>query len=160
MKIIIAAVGHLKQSPEKEMFDKYIKQTAKLGKLIGIKQINCVEVPESRANNTDERKRNEAMALAARMPEKNTIVIFDENGVDMSSRIFAKRLSAMIDAGNQCCSYIIGGPDGLDPYWKEEAREIISFGKLTIPHKLARILVAEQIYRACTILNNHPYHRD
>ena len=160
MKLVIAAVGHLKRSPEKELFDEYMQRITKIGKQSGISRVDCVEVPESRANTGDERRRNEAMALTARISEKNTIVIFDENGVDMSSRTFAKKLNSIIETGTQCCTYIIGGPDGLDPYWKEEARDIVSFGKLTIPHRLVRILVAEQLYRACTILTNHPYHRD
>ena len=88
------------------------------------------------------------------------VFCFDERGKSVSSRQFADAVGKVLDDGNPSLSLIIGGPDGLDPDLRARCDRVVSFGELTMPHQLVRILVLEQAYRAVTILTNHPYHRD
>lgn len=101
----------------------------------------------------------EAQRIRAAIPPAATIVALDERGVDLTTRDLASRLERWQRAA-QPVALLIGGPDGLDPGLKSEARELLRLSSLTLPHPMVRILLAEQLYRAWSVLANHPYHRD
>ena len=86
------------------------------------------------------------------------IIAMDERGKDLTTEQFAQKVRAWRDAGESLC-FIIGGADGLDPQLKSEARMMLRLSSMTLPHAMARVMLAEQIYRAFSILTNHPYHR-
>lgn len=160
MRLCLAAVGSLKKGPEQELVARYSDRIGKSGKAVGITSLDHLEIPESRASGSAARKQQEADALIARIPEEGVVFCFDERGKSVSSRQFANAIGKVLDDGNPSLSLIIGGPDGLDPDLRARCDRVVSFGELTMPHQLVRILVLEQAYRAVTILTNHPYHRD
>ena len=160
MRLIIAAIGRMKSGPEQKLVSRYLDRTVKTGKPVGITSVDVIELPESRAASADQRKDEEAAALLKRLPDSCSLIAFDERGKSPSSRSFAESVRADIDGGVACLAFIIGGPDGLSSDLRKKTDKIISFGALTLPHQMVRILVAEQIYRAVTILSGHPYHRD
>lgn len=86
------------------------------------------------------------------------IVLFDEKGSQYSSQSFAIKIQQFIESGK--CALILGGADGFYPQFKAQAHELVSLSKMTFPHEVARVVVLEQIYRAITIINHHPYHRN
>jgi 23S rRNA (pseudouridine1915-N3)-methyltransferase len=88
------------------------------------------------------------------------VIALDENGTQMTSRGLATELGRARDQGIASAAFVIGGPDGLEPAFLASASLTLSFGAMTWPHQLVRIMAAEQIYRAVTILSGHPYHRD
>ncbi len=87
------------------------------------------------------------------------LIALDERGASLSSPAFAGRIGRIIDGGAPALAFAVGGPDGFDAAFRSAAREVVSFGAATMPHQLARIVLAEQVYRAVTILTGHPYHR-
>jgi 23S rRNA (pseudouridine1915-N3)-methyltransferase len=101
----------------------------------------------------------EAQRIREAIPNGATVVALDEHGDDLTSRGLATRLERWRDRSAPL-AILIGGPDGLDPGLKREAHERIRLSSLTLPHALVRVVIAEQLFRAWTILSNHPYHRD
>lgn len=160
MKLIVACVGKLKRGPELDLVQRYEKRLAGSGKAQGITDIRTIELPESRASDTATRKRQEADALRSALGDGTPFITFDERGKPIDSRAFAKLIGDAADNGTAQLGLIIGGPDGLDKTLREEARRVVSFGALTMPHQIVRALVMEQVYRTSTILAGHPYHRD
>lgn len=159
MRIAIHAVGRLKRGPERELCDRYLDRFTKAGPALGLDYAGLQEIPESRARDAEMRCREEASKLGSLTESGHELVLLDETGKNLDSDAFAKILEAMRDDGCRNCVFAIGGPDGHDPSLRATARHTISFGKLTWPHQLARIMLAEQLYRAVTILAGHPYHR-
>lgn len=159
MKIGICAVGRMKAGPEKELADRYIERFSKAGPPLGLEYSGLTEITESRAANVDERRRDEAARLRAGFPAGAALVVLDERGKSISSESFSDRLASWRDSGQKHCVLLIGGPDGHDESLRAEASLLLSFGSMTWPHQLARIMLAEQLYRAATILSGHPYHR-
>ncbi len=151
MQIIVAAIGKAKPGPEKELFAAY---AARLPWRIDLKEI---EIKKEMA--VDARRTREGEALLAAIPEGARIIALDERGKAETSEVFAKRLGRWRDDGVRCVAFIIGGADGLDEALRKRADAVLSFGALTWPHMLVRALLAEQVYRAHTILTGHPYHR-
>ncbi len=100
----------------------------------------------------------EAQRIRAALPGQATLVALDEQGSDLDTRAFAERLQRWQRAARPI-AMLIGGPDGLDPALKAEAPERIRLSSLTLPHPLVRVVLAEQLYRAWSLLANHPYHR-
>jgi 23S rRNA (pseudouridine1915-N3)-methyltransferase len=87
------------------------------------------------------------------------LLVLDERGRHVSSAAFAQMLAEARDAGSEALTLLIGGPDGIDEALRERASLVVAFGAMTWPHQLVRVLLAEQLYRAATILSGHPYHR-
>ena len=106
-----------------------------------------------------ERKRDEASRLQAALPEGCRFIVLDETGKTPSSEDFAADLATIRDEGLRDLALVIGGPDGLSDEMRRGALRVLAFGRLTFPHQIVRILLAEQLYRAATILAGHPYHR-
>jgi 23S rRNA (pseudouridine1915-N3)-methyltransferase len=116
-----------------------------------------VELPDGRGS-PDEIKRREAQAILAACPAHSHVVALDEGGRTYSSVAFATSLAAWQDAGRTPC-FVIGGAEGLDSSVLQRADATLSFGTLTWPHMLVRIMLVEQVYRAQAIAAGHPYHR-
>lgn len=159
MRLTLAAVGRLKAGPERELVARYAERIAATGKAVGLSGLALKETDESRARRPEDRKSEEARALRALIPEGAKIVALDERGRSLSSEKFAAEVGALRDAGQRDLCFLIGGADGLDESLRNEAALVFSFGQATLPHQIVRALVAEQIYRAISILAGHPYHR-
>jgi 23S rRNA (pseudouridine1915-N3)-methyltransferase len=159
MRIVVAAVGRLKQGAERELAERYRKRAATAGRSAGLQAFDIVEIRESRADDAARRMLEESIAIANIVPERAVLVILDERGESMSSASFAGRLQGWRSEDKPAVVFIIGGHDGLAPSLREKASLAISFGAATWPHQLARIMLLEQLYRAVTILTGHPYHR-
>lgn len=159
MRIGLFAVGRLKAGPEKDLAARYLDRFAKSGPAVGLELGKLVEVAESRVSNPETRKREEAALLDKAVPSDAVLVLLDERGKAVGSEEFAELLGRWRDAGKRDLMIAIGGADGLDPALHERADQVLCLGKMTWPHQLVRILIAEQLYRAVTILSGHPYHR-
>lgn len=118
-----------------------------------------LEVAESKATTAGARIQAEAEALLAKVPSSHRLVCLDRQGEALSSAALAELLAKWRDGGAEGVAFLIGGADGLPPQTLAKAAKAISLGPMTLPHGLARIVLAEQIYRAATILAGHPYHR-
>jgi 23S rRNA (pseudouridine1915-N3)-methyltransferase len=159
MRVLIAAVGRLKQGPERELAERYRKRAADLGRKSGWRAIDIVEVKESRADNLERRMLEESIAIANILPEGAVTVILDERGENATSAAIAGRLQAWQSSGKTAAAFIVGGADGLAPSLRDKAELTLAFGATTWPHQLVRIMLLEQLYRAMTMLAGHPYHR-
>jgi 23S rRNA (pseudouridine1915-N3)-methyltransferase len=159
MRIGLFAVGRLKTGPEKDLAARYLDRFAKAGPAVGLELSRVSEVAESRASNGETRKREEAAMLQKALPEAGMLILLDERGKALDSEAFAALLGGFRDQGKRDLTIAIGGADGLDPSLYEKADATLCLGKMTWPHQLVRILIAEQLYRAVTILSGHPYHR-
>jgi 23S rRNA (pseudouridine1915-N3)-methyltransferase len=159
MRIIVAAIGRLKQGPERELAERYHKRAADAGRKAGLAAFDIVEIKESRAGDTARRKLEESIAIANVIPERAVTVVLDERGENISSDAFAARLQAWRSQNTPAVVFIVGGADGLTPSLRERASLAIAFGTATWPHQLARIMLLEQLYRGVMILAGHPYHR-
>ena len=159
MRISLFAVGRLKAGPEKELASRYIDRFAKAGPAIGLELAKQIEIQESRAGNSETRKREEASALEKALPDGAILILLDERGKALDSEKFADVIGRYRDGGKRDLMLAIGGADGLDPALYERADMTLNLGSMTWPHQLVRILIAEQLYRAVTILSGHPYHR-
>lgn len=159
MKVSIHAVGRMKAGPDKEMADRYLERFARAGPALGLDFSGVTEIAESRAPQAAERKREEAASLVAVANAGASLIFLDERGKNLTSPQLAEALARLRDEGARQAVFAIGGPDGHDEALRSRAALVWSFGALTWPHQLARIMLAEQLYRATTILSAHPYHR-
>lgn len=160
MRLTILAIGRLKAGPEQELSTRYLDRLAKAGPAIGLEYAGLAEWPESRAATAAARKRDEADRLVGAIPERAALIVLDERGRDLSTADFAARLARLRDDGRRDLALVVGGPDGLDESLRARADLVLAFGRLTWPHQLIRVLLAEQLYRAVTVLSGHPYHRE
>ncbi len=159
MRLIIAAVGRLKDGPERELLARYRDRFADLGKRLGLSPVAWHELAEGRAATAAKRCAEEGAALLELARDADTIIALDERGKALTSQAFARLLGKLRDDGAGTLAILVGGPDGLAPAVREAAHIKLSLGAITLPHGLARIVLAEQLYRAATILAGHPYHR-
>jgi 23S rRNA (pseudouridine1915-N3)-methyltransferase len=159
MRIVVAAVGRLKQGPERELAERYRKRASDAGRSAGLSAIDIVEIRESRAGDAARRMIEESIAIANVIPQHAVTVILDARGESLSSAAFAGRLQGWRSEDKPAVVFIIGAADGLAPTLREQASLAIAFGAATWPHQLVRIMLLEQLYRATTILAGHPYHR-
>ncbi|WP_395665596.1 23S rRNA (pseudouridine(1915)-N(3))-methyltransferase RlmH [Methylocella sp.] len=157
MRLLLLCVGRARAGAERDLAARYLDRAAAAGRPLGFSRIEARELDESRARDAAARKAAEARALLA--AASGAIFALDEKGETPTSREFAALIGAVRDSGAGALTLLIGGPDGLGDDAKAAAR-LVSFGRMTLPHQLARIMAAEQIYRAMTILGGHPYHRD
>jgi 23S rRNA (pseudouridine1915-N3)-methyltransferase len=159
VRLILTAVGRLKAGLERDLCARYIERAAALARSVGLTGIDLRELDEGRARRPEDRKAEEARALRAAIPAGARLVLLDERGKSLTSEAFATDIGRSRDAGLPALVLAIGGPDGHDPGLLAEAPLTLCFGAMTWPHQLVRIMAAEQIYRALTILAGHPYHR-
>lgn len=158
MKLTIAAVGKLKAGPESELYDRYAKRISQAGKQAAIGPLDLIEITESRKNTARERRGEEASVLMDKITQPSRIVALDEKGDALTSEEIARFLQKERDNGAASLVFAIGGPDGHGEAIRETS-SLLSLGAITLPHGLARVVLAEQLYRAVTLLTGHPYHR-
>ena len=159
MDVVIAAVGRLKAGPERELCERYLERARKSGKALGFRGFTVEETPESRAARPTDRIAEEERALSTRLRPDDLLVALDVDGSLTDSDAFAAALSKDAAASVPRVVFVIGGADGLGDGLRARSKRTMSFGRMTWPHQIARILLAEQLYRATTILSGHPYHR-
>lgn len=159
MQISIFAVGRMKRGAEQKLVDHYLERFSKSSGAIGLHFKRLQEISESRAQTACQRMEEEGRKLIEFLPEKCQLIVLDERGKSISSPTFAEKLVFYRDAGIRDITIALGGPDGHNEQIRGRADFLLSFGFMTWPHQIARILLAEQLYRAVTIVSNHPYHR-
>ena len=159
MRIVVAAVGRLKKGPETELSERYRKRAVQTGRQLGLRDIEIVEIRESRASDPAKRMLEESIALATVIPKDAAVVLLDPRGQNVDSAGLASHIAAWRANGRPAIVFMIGGADGLAPSVCEKADLRLSFGTATWPHQLVRVMLLEQLYRATTILTGHPYHR-
>ena len=159
MRVVIAAVGRLKQGPERDLAERYRKRASDAGRNAGLTVFDIVEIRESRADSAERRMIEESIAIANIIPERAVTVILDEQGENLSSPALAGRLQAWRAENRPAAAFIVGSHDGLAAGLREKADLALAFGAATWPHQLVRIMLLEQLSRAVTILSGHPYHR-
>jgi 23S rRNA (pseudouridine1915-N3)-methyltransferase len=159
MRLTLICVGRLKAGPERELFERYFKRAGELARAQGIAAIDLREIDEGRARRAEDRQVEEARAIRAATPKGAWLTLLDERGAALTSRQWAEEIGRARDSAADY-ALVIGGPDGLDPALKAEARGVVSFGAMTWPHQLVRVMAGEQLYRSLSILGGHPYHRD
>ena len=152
-------MGRLKTGPEKLLADDYLKRAEGMGRKAGISAIRVQDFSESQASSAAARMAEEARILASAVPPKCFSIVLDERGNAMASEAFAGLMQRQLDHGTSDMTFVIGGPDGHAPETRERANLLLSFGPMTWPHRLVRVMLFEQIYRAVTIMTGHPYHR-
>lgn len=151
MELLIAAVGRSRDAPIAALFDEYARRCPWPIRLLEVQPRDTV-APERR-------KAAEGELLAAAIPAGAAVVALDERGRDLASIEIASRLGDWRDQGRRSTVLLIGGPDGLADEVLALADLRLAFGRQTWPHRLVRVMLAEQLYRATTILAGHPYHR-
>ena len=159
MRIVVIAIGRLKQGPERELADRYRERFDDIGRKLGFRGLEIHEIPESRARDVAARMAEEATAISALIPDKSSIIALDERGETIDSAAFARHLGRWRDESVPTAVFLIGGADGLSPELRRKVKISVAFGKATWPHQMVRVMLLEQIYRAATILSGHPYHR-
>ncbi|WP_374381348.1 23S rRNA (pseudouridine(1915)-N(3))-methyltransferase RlmH [Dongia sp.] len=156
MKIRLIALGRAKAGPEKSLVETYVKRLPWPVEIVELEAKKGLAGAELMAAEADLIEK----ALQAKGAASRVIIALDERGQNLASRDFAKRITALGNQGYSELTFIIGGADGLSPTIRDKAGLLLSFGAMTWPHMLVRVLLMEQIYRAQTIIAGHPYHRD
>ncbi|HEX8233721.1 MAG TPA: 23S rRNA (pseudouridine(1915)-N(3))-methyltransferase RlmH [Caulobacteraceae bacterium] len=155
MKIALLCVGRLGRAPEALLARDYAERATAAGRALGLGPVEVLEVEARKPG-----KAAEAEALLAQIAPADHLIACDERGKALASRALAERVGTLRDDGARRLVFAIGGADGLAPEMLNAARETLAFGPQTWPHALARAMLAEQVYRAVTILAGSPYHRD
>jgi 23S rRNA (pseudouridine1915-N3)-methyltransferase len=156
LRLLIAAVGKLRDAPEAALAADYIMRAANTGRQLGFKSVDLMEVEAKPPGDP----RAEASALFRATPDDARKILLDERGAEWTSRQLAEKLARWRDDGVPSATFWVGGADGVSQSVKDNADETLAFGRQTWPHRLVRVMIAEQIYRALTILCGNPYHRD
>jgi 23S rRNA (pseudouridine1915-N3)-methyltransferase len=155
MRVQICAVGRLRQGPERELYDDYLTRFDRTGRALALGPAQLIEVEDRKGGGMVA----EAALLRRTVPDGAMICTLDERGKVMSSPQFADLLALWRDQGRQDVAFVIGGADGIDPALRADADASLSFGAMVWPHMLVRVMLAEQLYRAASILSGGPYHR-
>ncbi|TNF20850.1 MAG: 23S rRNA (pseudouridine(1915)-N(3))-methyltransferase RlmH [Rhodobacteraceae bacterium] len=155
MRVHVCAVGRLRAGPEKALIDDYATRFDRTGRALGLGPLSFSEVEDRKGGG----RTAEAALLRRALPAGAVIVALDERGKVMTSPGFAEVLARHRDDGRGDLALVIGGADGIDPALRAEADMLLSFGKMVWPHMLVRVMLAEQLYRAASILAGSPYHR-
>jgi len=155
MQINLISVGNKKPSWVQQGYDEYAKRMPKACEIV-LKEV----IPGKRGKNSDVARivRDEGERMIAAIPSRTQVVTLDIPGKPWTTPELSIAIKRWQESG-QNIALMIGGPEGLADSVRDLARESWSLSKLTFPHPLVRVLVAEQLYRAWSILNNHPYHR-
>lgn len=153
MRIIISAIGRMGHtSPEYTLMNDYIRKTRW--------PVTVAESVEKKALTGDALKQAESKLLWSHVPSGAKVIALDERGQEPTSAELARKIGRWRDDGVQDLVFLIGGADGHSAETRSRADMLLSFGRMTMPHLLARVVLAEQIYRIKSILDGHPYHRE
>lgn len=151
MRLKIAAVGHMRSGPLRELSSEYLKRLTL--------KMDLVELDPALDSSPIQRKQKEGKALLTALGSCDVFFALDERGDAVSSEQFSTLLQNLLNNGQSSLGFCIGGADGLSEEVREKAFRSLSFGAMTWPHMMARVMLIEQIYRAQQILAGHPYHR-
>jgi 23S rRNA (pseudouridine1915-N3)-methyltransferase len=155
MKIKLAAVGRLRSGPEHDLISNYTKRFDRTGRQLGLGPFSIHEVEAKKGGMAAEGE-----LLSKAVTGSSVVCTLDERGRTLSSPEFAKQVAAWRDQGRGEVAFVIGGADGIAPDLQAKADFSISFGRMVWPHMLVRVMLAEQLYRAASILSGAPYHRE
>ena len=159
MRLIVIAVGRLKEGPERALAETYRKRAQATGRALGLREIEIIEIRESRAQDVERRRIEESIAIANVIPDRATVVVLDQRGDSLDSAALAALLREWRGEDRPAVCFVIGAADGLAAALHQRAKLKLAFGAATWPHQLVRIMVLEQLYRAASIIAGHPYHR-
>jgi 23S rRNA (pseudouridine1915-N3)-methyltransferase len=151
VQVHVLSPGRFKRGPEQELFARYVKRCPW--------EIALVELALKRGVAATELRAAESRLIESRLPQGRPLVLLDEAGELATSELLADRLGRWRDAGTGGAAFVVGGADGVDDALKRRADWRLALGRLTWPHLLVRAMLAEQLYRAASILAGHPYHR-
>ena len=149
----------MKAGPERLLAEDYGSRIPPLGRKAGITTLKINDWSESQKADTTQRMAEEAQQLWSAVPEGAYVIALDERGKAPTSAAFAAKLGKLAEQGTSDVIFLLGGPDGHASETRARATELLALGPMTWPHRLARVMLLEQIYRSVTILVNHPYHR-
>lgn len=144
----------MRAGAERDLLDDYLTRFDRTGRNLGLGPVEVIEVEAKKPG-----KAEEAALLLKALPKNPVIFAMDERGKVMTSPQFSDMMANVRDAGNGDLCFVIGGADGLDHELRQQAQHVLSFGKMVWPHMLARVMLAEQLYRGASILAGLPYHR-
>ena len=150
MRLQVLGIGRLKAGPEKILAQDYQTRLEGLGRKAGITKLTVTDFAESQSQTASQRQNEEAKLLTSALAPKAFTLVLEG---------FSQLLQRHLDQGTQDLAFLIGGPDGHSAATRKNAGQLISLSEMTWPHRLVRIMLLEQIYRAVTIMVNHPYHR-
>ena len=159
MRIDVVAVGRMRAGPEADLVTRYLTRAEKAGRAIGLAGFKLTEPDESRLGSSTLRKAQEGERLLSLATDGGVVIVLDETGRHLTSAKFSNLMGTWRDDGRPSAVFLIGGPDGHDGSVVRRADLVLSLGAMTLPHLLARVVLAEQLYRTVTILAGHPYHR-
>jgi 23S rRNA (pseudouridine1915-N3)-methyltransferase len=159
VRIVVAAVGRLRDGPELQLIEDYGSRIRSGGRAIGVSAFDILEVEAPKGLAGAARQAKEAALVAEASANATRRIALDERGKDLSSEALARIVGQWRDEGAREIAFLIGGADGHDEATRRRSDLVLSFGRATWPHMLARAMLAEQIYRVMTILSGHPYHR-
>ena len=157
MRVTLCVVGRARAGPERDLVDDYLRRFDRTGRQVGLGPAQVVEVEDRKGGGIEA----EAALLSRAIPDGALLCVLDERGRVLTSPEFAAQLAGWRDAGDAAGGLvlIIGGADGVARGLRAQADLVLSFGAMVWPHLLARVMLAEQLYRAATILTGSPYHR-
>lgn len=155
MRLTVVAVGQRVPDWAQTAWDDYAKRFPFEIKV----ELKAVKTEPRGSKTLETLYAAERSRIEAAVPKGNRVVVLDERGATLSTKALAAKLQAWQLSGDDI-SLVIGGPDGVEPAFKQAAHELIRLSDLTLPHAMARVLLIEQLYRAWSINANHPYHRE
>jgi len=156
VKLLLVAVGTRMPAWVDSAFDDFAKR---MPRELPLQLVEVKAEPRSTGKTVEAMMAAEAARIEAALPPRCRRLILDERGDDLGTRALARRLEGW-QAGGDDVALIVGGPDGLAPELKASAHETLRLSSLTLPHALVRVMLAEALYRAWSVLKNHPYHRE
>jgi 23S rRNA (pseudouridine1915-N3)-methyltransferase len=153
MRLLILAVGRLKSGAERDLVDEYLKRAGPVCRSLGFRGLEEIEIASGGGLDA------EADRILARIPAGARIIRLDEHGRNLPSADLADRLATLRDQGVPDLVFLIGGAEGYGAAVQRAAPDTMAFGAQTWPHRLVRVMIAEQIYRSASILAGMPYHK-
>ncbi len=156
MKLFIAAVGTRMPKWVDEGFADYAKR---MPRELPLELVALKAEPRSEGKTVEAMMAAEAQRLRGALPLRCRTIALDERGTELTTQSLAQRLQRWMNEGGET-AFLIGGPDGLDPALKREATEQVRLSGLTLPHAMVRVILAEALYRASSVIRGHPYHRE
>ena len=156
MRLVIAAVGTRMPGWVDEGFAEYAKR---MPRELPLELISIKAEPRSEGKPVAAMMNAEAQRLRAALPARCRTIALDEHGAELTTQNLAQRLQRWMQDGDDT-AFLIGGPDGLDPALKKDAAEQVRLSGLTLPHAMVRLMLAEALYRASSVIRGHPYHRE
>ncbi|WOR14911.1 23S rRNA (pseudouridine(1915)-N(3))-methyltransferase RlmH [Hyphomonas sp. FCG-A18] len=153
MHVSLITVGKLKRGPEKELADDYADRFAKTGAGLGFRSFKLIEVASGGGLDA------EGERIAAKVPAGTAVIRLDEFGPQLTSKALSKDLAKRRDSGLPHLCFLIGGAEGYSDAIRAAYPETLALGPQTWPHRLVRVMICEQLYRAASLLAGTPYHK-